>query len=416
MEIRTLVGIDRRKVAEFLDAWPLGGGWTAGDRFRRHAESDPTWSEENVFVALEKGELIGTVSILPRRLQILGHAIPTGGLGSLYTGPGLRERGIASELLERACEAMRSRGLELSVVFPVGPLATPAFFEKRGWYSWGGQQTILRRDEGAPPRASEEAESEIQLEAVRPGDARALQSVKSIHAAYAASRSGSVIRDDALWEACFSLTQAPREEFWIARRGGLAVAYARASIVDDVLTITELGRFEDGGGALARLIGSLLEPLEDDPLIPEGWAPGMSAVDSTDTTESMPASEERADPIANGSTDGPGVEGAQLIPFKRGGSARKRGETAAAPSVTSAQLRSFAVLPTFDDIGLTVALESRGILSHPMDDSRAGLRCVNLIGLASRLDVDLLPDEDGPRFLQRILPPDAMVFWPADRF
>ena len=367
MEIRTLVGIDRRKIAEFLDAWPLSGGWTAGDRFRRHAESDPTWSEENVFVALEKGELIGTVSILPRRLQVLGHAIPTGGIGGLYTAPGIRERGVASELLERACEAMRSRGLELSVVFPSGPLAAGTYFEKRGWYSWGGQQTILRRDEADSPsgsggaKAASESEDSIELEPVRPGDTRALQSVKSIHAAYAASRSGSVIRDDALWDASFSLTQAPREEFWIARRGGLAVAYARASIVDDVLTITELGRFEDGGGALARLIGSLLEPLEDDPLIPTS-------------------------------------------------------DEAGSASPTSAQLRSFVVLPTFDDIGLMVALEHRGIRSHPMDDLRAGFRCVNLIGLASRLDVDLLPNEDGPQFLKRILPPDAMVFWPADRF
>ncbi len=407
MEIRTLVGMNRRKVAEFLDGWPLAGGWTAGDRFRQHAESDPTWSEDNVFVALEQGELLGTVSILPRRLQILGHAIPTGGLGSLYTASGVRGRGIASELLERACDAMRSRGLELSVVFPVGPLATPGFFEKRGWYGWGGQQTILRRDESAPSRQSGESEDQILLEAVLPGDARALQSVKSIHAAYAASRSGSVIRDDALWEACFSLRQAPREEFWIARRGGLAVAYARASIVEDVLTITELGRFEDGGGALARLIGSLLEPLENDPLIPANWAEGSlgsAGSDSTDTTESMPPTSE--------ATEG----GAKLIPFRPAGRAQKGRKASVLPSMTSAQLRSFAVLPTFDDIGLTVALEHRGILSHPLDDSRAGLRCVNLIGLASRLDVDLLPDEDGPRFLQRILPPDAMVFWPADRF
>ena len=74
------------------------------------------------------------------------------------------------------------------------------------------------------------------------------------------------------------------------------------------------------------------------------------------------------------------------------------------------------VLPTFDDIGLTVALEHRGVRSHPMDEAKANFRCVNLIGFASRLDVDLLPDEEGVGFLRRILPPDAMVFWPADRF
>ncbi len=88
----------------------------------------------------------------------------------------------------------------------------------------------------------------------------------------------------------------------------------------------------------------------------------------------------------------------------------------AGSGVLSEQLRSFAVLPTFDDLGLTVALEHRGIRSHPMDEAKASFRCVNLIGFASRLDVDLLSDEDGGAFLQRILPPDAMVFWPADRF
>jgi GNAT superfamily N-acetyltransferase len=414
MEIRTLVGIERRKVADFLDAWPLAGGWSAGDRFRRHAEFDPTWSDENVFVAIDQGEILGTVSILPRRLQILGHAIPAGGLGSLYTAPGARGRGIGSELLERACEAMRSRGLELSVVFPVGPLATPAFFEKRGWYSWGGQQTILRRDESAPlpsrSRADEEAKDQVLLEAVLPGDVRALQSVKSIHAAYAASRSGSVVRDDALWEACFALTQSPLEEFWIARRGGLAVAYARASIVEDVLTITELGRFEDGGGALARLIGSLLEPREHDPLIPspakasDARSPRKTSIgaDLSDTTESMEATD--------GGAEASSIRGAKLIPI------RPDKNESPPITLTSAELRSFAVLPTFDDIGLTIALEHRGIRSHPMDDARAGFRCVNLIGLASRLGVDLLPGEDGPKFLHRILPPDAMVFWPADRF
>ena len=185
---------------------------------------------------------------------------------------------------------------------------------------------------------------------MRAEDHRALQSVKSIHTAYAASRSGTVQRDDALWAASIQLTPSPREEFWMARRGGLAVAYARAALVDDVLTITELGRFEDGAGALAKLISSLLEPRAEDAL-----------------------------------AHGP---------------------------LASEELRSFLVLPTFDDIGLTVALEQRGIRSHPMDDSSASFRCVNLIGLAARLDVDLLPDEDGTAFLQRILPPDGMVFWP----
>lgn len=357
MEIRTLKAQERSTLAGMLDGWRLAEGWTAGDRFRQHVDFDPTWSNENIFVAVERDRILSAVSILPRHLKILGHNIPSGGLSNLYTDPESRGRGVATELLERVCDEMRSRGLELAVIFPGAPPATSDFFEKRGWHSWGGQQTILRRDPEARAAGEKEGE-EIELQPIRSEDERALQSVKSIHAAYGASRSGTVVRDDDAWRACLQLTPSPREEFWVARRGGLTVAYARASIIEDALTITELGRFEDGASALAMLVASLLVPRPDDELIKD----------------------------------------------------------AAAGRLSSEQLRSFLVLPTFDDIGLTVALEHRGIRSHPMDDTRASFRCVNLIGIASRLDVDLLADEDGRAFLKRILPPDAMVFWPADRF
>jgi len=358
MEIRTLAARERMQVAAMLDGWRLAEGWTAGDRFRQQVEFDPSWGDENVFVAAEQERILASLSILPRHLKVLGHVIPAGGIGNLFTDPGARGRGVATELLERACDAMRARGLELGVVFPGAPPATPEFFGKRGWHSWGGQQAILRVDPDMATPGDDPSGDEFEIQPVGPTDERALQSVKSIHSAYAGSRSGTVVRDDALWSACLRLTPAPTEEFWIARRGGLTVAYARASIVDDVLTVTELGRFEDGADALARLIASLLQTRVDDPLI-TGAAVGRVASD---------------------------------------------------------ELRSFLVLPTFDDIGLMVALEHRGIRSHPMDDARASFRCVNLIGLASRLDVDLLPEEDGSAFLRRILPPDAMVFWPADRF
>ena len=358
MEIRTLAAQERLKLADLLDDWRLAEGWTAGDRFRYQVEYDPSWSDENVFVALEGGRLLGGVSIVPRELRVLGHAIPTGGLSNLFTMPSLRGRGLATDLIERAADALRRRGFELAIAFPGASAATVEFFEKRGFVSWRGQQSILRTDPEASFRGAATDPGNITIEPVASENERALQSIKAIHAAYAATRSGSVVRDDALWRACFHLMPAPFEEFWLARRSGLAVAYVRASILDDVLTATELGRFEDGADALARLIGHLLEPRAEDPLL--------------------------------------------------------RG--AIASRVSSRELRSFLVLPTFDDIGLTVALEHRGIRSHPMDDARASVRCINLKALAGRLDVDLMPGEDGSAFLRRVLPPDGMVYWPADRF
>ncbi len=83
---------------------------------------------------------------------------------------------------------------------------------------------------------------------------------------------------------------------------------------------------------------------------------------------------------------------------------------------TSSALRSFAVLPAFDDLPLTVALEHRGVSSHPVDDESAMLRCLSVELLANRLDISLLPGEGDSPFLTRILPRDSFVFWPADRF
>ena len=355
MEIRTLATQERMAVAERLDEWHLAEGWTAGDRFRQHVEHDPNWRDDNVAVATEHGRVVALLSILPRHLRILGHVIPVGGVSNLFVEPAARGRGVATALLAYACDLMRTRGMELAVAFPGAPPATVEFFAKRGWHAWGGQQTILRVDPEGAARGAK-ADGDIVLERISHDDVRALQAVKSIHTAYGASRSGTVVRDEALWAASFRLVPAPREECWIARRGGLSVAYARLAIVADVLTLTEIGRFEDGADALAQLIASFFGPRAEDPLAP---------------------------PTAG---------------------------------ISSEQLRSFLVLPTFDDIGLTVALEHRGIRSHPMDESQASFCCVNLIGLAARLDVDLLPGEEGAAFLQRILPPDAMVFWPADRF
>ena len=358
MEIRTLASQERLEFADLLDEWRLAEGWTAGDRFRYQVEYDPTWSDENVLVAIEQDRLLGGVSLLPRQVRVLGHSIPTGGISNLFTAAGLRGRGIATDLLERAAGTLRGRGFELAIVFPGQPPATPDYFEKRGFVGWSGQQSILRVDPGASLRGAVTDRGDITLEPVVSENERALQSIKAIHAAYSASRSGAVVRDEALWRACFHLSPTPFEEFWLARRGGLAVAYGRAAILDDVLTATEIGRFEDGAEGLAALIAHLLEPRGEDPLL--------------------------------------------------------RG--AIASRITSRELRSFLVLPTFDDIGLTVALEHRGIHSHPMDDARASVRCINLTALAARLDVDLLPGEDGPGFLRRILPPDGMVYWPSDRF
>lgn len=345
MEIRTLKSHERDALLDLLDGWSLPDGWQGRDFFRRYIEIDPTYEDRNVWVAERDGRLVSCVQIFPRRLRVLGHAVPTGGIGSVFTAESERQGGVAGRVLERASEAMIDRGMELSILFA----GVIPFYAKRGWRSWPCGRTVLRLGEGAAP---DEAPPGVEIE---PFDwERDFEEVKAIHSAYSAPRSGTVVRDDALWAASFRLSGNPAEEFRVARRGGRVVAYVRATMLNEVFTITELGRLEDGADALAALVARLLVPREADPLAP--------------------------------------------------------------PGKTSQECRSFALLPAFDDIPFTVALEHRRVTTSPLEDPTPMLRCLNVEALARRLDISLLPGEAPDAFLTRILPDDSLVFWPADRF
>ena len=350
MEIRTLETGELEALQQLLSGWDVPGYWRDSDHLRRQVSADPTFREHDVWVAAERGELVACVQIHPRRLRILGHGIPTGGLGAIFTRPDHRGRGIATQLVERAATAMRERGMELSITFAT----KPGLLERLGWKTWRGQRCILRPADHKAPAPVYSEGPDIEIVSLELQRERALSAVKAIHTAYSGSRNGTVIRDDALWEASLKLAGNPGEEFWVARRGGLAVAYARVTLLDEGLTITELGRFEENASALCKLIAGVLGPRADDPLA---------------------------------------VAGAE-----------------------SQEIRSFVVVPAFDDIALTVGLEHEGISSHPVDDDTGLIRCLNITALAARLDVELLENEDDAGFLRRILPPDGFVFWPADRF
>ncbi len=348
MEIRTLKADERESLLELLDGWDLPDGWQGRDFFRRYVEIDPTYEDRNVWVAEKDGRLVSCVQIFPRRMRVLGSAVPTGGIGSVFTAASERHQGIAGRVLERASEAMIDRGMELSILFA----GVVPFYAKRGWRSWACQRTVLKPADGGMGGAHGESPAGIE---VQPFDwERDFEEVKAIHSAYSASRSGTVVRDEDLWAASFRLAGNPAEEFRVARRSGRVLAYLRATMLSEVFTVTELGRLEDGADALGALVAHALTPRAADPLAP--------------------------------------------------------------PGKTSQELRSFALLPSFDDIPFTVALEHSGVTTTPLEDPTPMLRCLNAEALAERLDVSLLPGEGADPFLSRILPEGNLVFWPADRF
>ena len=176
---------------------------------------------------------------------------------------------------------------------------------------------------------------------------------EALSAAYSSARSGTLIRDAALWEASFDLAGNPIEDVAVAHRGGELVAYLRLTRMSDKLVATEFAHRGDAE-PLAALIEDGLRGREPDLLV--------AAEQSSET------------------------------------------------------LRESMLLPALDDLALIGCLERRGIAAQRVDHPESMLQCLDLGALSARLDVSHDPDETPGEFLRRVLPPERFVFWPADRF
>lgn len=255
--IRTLRRDERESVLALLDEWKLSDGWRGHDYFRRYIECDPTYVDENFWVAEQQGQLVACVQIFPRLLRVRGTAVPVGGIGSVFTSEKARGSGVASQLLEASAAAMRARGMEVSLLFA----SRHDFYARLGWVLWPRQRPLwLATATLAAPDASRRIDAfDVS---------RDLDEVMALHARYAALRDGTVLRDRAFWLGQLGFAGNPTEEFLVARdASGRIDAYLRASLFEGFCAILELGRdaSPEAAAALADLALRSMQPRSDDP-------------------------------------------------------------------------------------------------------------------------------------------------------
>jgi len=245
VEIRTLRASEREQILDLLDRWQMPDGWSGRDFFRRYMDLDPSYRDENFWVAEAGGRLACCVQIFPRALRVGSGAVPLGGIGSVFTDPAARSAGTASAVLRRVEEAMGERGMSLGMLF-TGRIG---FYERLGWHAWplANALYIKRSDPPAP-------EPGLELGALdAPAD---LDAVKALHADYSAGRAGTVVRDAAGWEGSLRVAGNPDEDFRVARRDGDVVAYARFIALENHPIVAEFGRRADDVEALASLLAA----------------------------------------------------------------------------------------------------------------------------------------------------------------
>ena len=188
--------------------------------------------------------------------------------------------------------------------------------------------------------------------------ARDLDAVMALHARYSASRDGTTVRDRARWLGPLALAGNPTEEFTVARdASGRVRAYVRTSLFEGFCAVLEVGRDESPAAvaALAELALRSMAPRDDDPF-------------------------------------------------------------AARAGKASADFRRTLLAPAHDDASLDAALAARGVVVKYFEEKSSMLRVVDAKALAQRFGASLGDGQSPPSLLRRVLPPERLVCWPADRF
>ena len=179
--------------------------------------------------------------------------------------------------------------------------------------------------------------------------------VRALHERYSGLLPGSVVRDDRLWEASLRNAGNPDEEFLVARARGELVAYARATLLHGFLAVTEFAAEPGFEPALAVLLAHIMTPRDGDP-----W------------------------------------------------------ERSGRPTAELRRLAVTARLRAAPD--LAAALAPAKIQPREAGDTQTMLSCLDAAALAAHVGEHPRPGEAPNDFLARLLPPEDLTFWLADRF
>jgi predicted N-acetyltransferase YhbS len=249
--LRTLRTGEIEALLALLDGWPFPDGQRGAEFFRRYVELDPAFEPRNVWVAERGGELVSCVQIFPRRVRIGGEALPMGGIGSVFTRPDARRRGVAGALLERAIAAMGERGMVLSYLLA----ERLRWYGQYGYRPWSRGWRTLRWPGGA--RAEAATARRYAAEQDR-------SEVERLWRLYAEGGGGAPL--DGIvdrgspeeWRGSYQLAGTPEEDIWIADGGTHATAYLRVADFNGLLRVLEWGREGDGARALYELLAAAL--------------------------------------------------------------------------------------------------------------------------------------------------------------
>ena len=256
MEVRAARRNERDQVLDLLALW-----YNDREFFARYNQIDPTFRDELCLVARDGGCLVSTVQIFDRAINLDGHAVPMGGIGSVFTLEEYRHKGVASALMRLAVDTMVGEGFEVSLLFA----ERLTFYNQFGWREVERKFSILAGG-GALKAANSDGWDRFEIDIF--DETRDLAEVAEIHRAYSGRFNVSAVRDESAWRANLRFAgnqpmrpgEGSEEYFTICReRGGRIAAYARVTRFHGVSMVMEFGYLPGADDAMLATFKYLAE-------------------------------------------------------------------------------------------------------------------------------------------------------------
>ena len=245
MEVRAAHHGERDEVLDLLGQWYNDHG----EFFARYNHNDPGFRDALCLVARDGGQLVSTVQIFDRAINLDGQSVPMGGIGSVFTLEEYRHKGVASALMRLAVDTMVREGFEVSLLFA----------ERLTFYNQFGWRDIERKFSILAGAASLNAPDRFVIDSFE--IARDLAEVAAIHRSYSGRFNVTAVRDDAAWRANLKFAgnqplhsgEGSEEYFVVCRDGGRMAAYARATRFYGLSMVMEYGYVAGAVGVDAML-------------------------------------------------------------------------------------------------------------------------------------------------------------------
>jgi GNAT superfamily N-acetyltransferase len=107
---------------------------TPREYFVRHVTNDPWFDVSAILVAKHEGKICSTARVFQRKLFLDGCIVPFGGIGEVSTDPDLRQKGLASKVLDFITEYVIEKRYPLTLLHSSRPLIQ-GIYQRRGWFS-----------------------------------------------------------------------------------------------------------------------------------------------------------------------------------------------------------------------------------------------------------------------------------------